>query len=560
MIMMVVTAQSASGRTLTLEECVQLVMERNSGLKSSHAASIATAEDETRAHAALLPTLKLKSNYSITDKSDRLIISQDAFAPGAPPKKAYLSLGEKDSYGIGLSLRQALFTGGNLTNAYQAAKHESDADTYSYARQRALLLFQVKKAYNEALIANSRTHASERAVKAAEERLKVAGARLEEGYADREEILRREADLAIAQARLITSRNRSFLVLGKLRQLTGSGTDVEIEVVGKPAKLTLTAKLEDLTKGVDERREDIRSAFEKSAAAESGIQVARSGFYPQIFLEGNYLRQKETSIARPELWSLTVQAEWTLFEWGRTTSLVRKAVARHSQLDHAREELSRSARMEIEETWRDVVVLQSQVIAHEKILIANEAAFSKIINRYLEGAARFDDVLSGESALWESYDIYCQNAALLNSAFAALEASTSAQLDQWTISEELYRPDFESYASRIKTHGSTRQNKHVENIPVDTLPVAALPQNTTEPSKYYLQLGAYISNVGAEDVITSILPRINGKQTWILTEGKYFKPVVGPFISRELARKAAEDLGLKEYLIRSGNGTRPVSP
>lgn len=482
LLLMTLANQPAFGRTLTLEECVQLVMERNSGLKSSHAASMSAAEEVTMAQAALLPTLKLKSVYTITDKSDRLIIDSNAFAPGLPPQETNLSLGEKDSYSVGLALRQPLFTGGNLTNAHQLAKHEAAASAYTYSRLRTLLLFQVKKTFNEALIAASRIHAAERAVKAAEERLKVVGDRLEEGYADREEVLRREADLAMAHTRLIKSRNRSFLVLGKLRQLTGSGPDEEIEIVGKPSKLTLTLTggLDDLTKGAHERREDIKSATEKSAAAESAVLMARSGFFPQIFLEGNYLRQKETRIARPELWSLTVQAEWSLFEWGQTSSSVRKAVARHSQLDLAREELSRNARLEIEEAWREVVELQSQVIAHEKILKASEAAFIKTINTYLEGAVRFDDVISAESALWETYDIYCQSAASLSSAFAALEASTSTHLDQWTVSEDLYRPDFESYADRIRSHSSTNLKKNTEKTPVATQPETGLPREHSD--------------------------------------------------------------------------------
>lgn len=456
LLFMILASQTVFGRTLSLEECVQLALDRNSGLKSFHAANTSSAEDVTMAQAALLPTVKLKSFYTFADKSERLIIDASAFANGLPPQNINLTLGDKDSYGVVLTLRQPLFTGGSLTNAHQLAKHESAAAIYTYSRMRTLLLHQVKETFNEALIAASRIHAAEIAVKAAEERLKVAGARMEEGYADHEELLRREADLALAQTRLIKSRNRSFLVLGKLRQLTGSDPDELIEVVGKPAKLTLTAGQDDLTKGIQENRDDIRSATEKSAAAESSVHMARSGYFPQIFFEGHYLRQKETRIALPELWSLTVQAEWSLFEWGRTASSVRKAKAQQSQLALAREELTRSARVEIEETWRAVIELQSQVIAHEKVMKAGEATFNKTIDKHLEGAVRFDDVISAESALWEAYDIYCQSAAALSSAFAALEASVSANLGQWTIKEELYRPDFETYTSRMKNTSSRR--------------------------------------------------------------------------------------------------------
>jgi outer membrane protein len=662
---MTLTSQSAFARTLTLEECVQLVMERNSGLKSSQAESSAASEDATIAQAALLPSLKLKSFYTLVDKSDRLLVDTDRLAPGVPPQKTSLSLGETSWYGMGIVLRQPLFTGGNLIGTRQQTRHEAAAAAFAHSRQGTLLRFQVKKAFNEALIAANRTQAAERDLQANEERLKVSVARQQEGYADREEVLRREANLAMSQARLVRARNRSFLGLSKLRQLAGYGPDEAIEVVGKPAKLKLTAGLAELTGGSAERREDIRSASEKNSAAQSGVQVARSAFFPQVYLEGAYLRQKETPIARPELWSLTVQAEWSLFEWGRTSATVRKALAQASQLDLAREELSRSARLEIEQSWRDVIELESQVVAQEKGIKADEAGFDKIIGRFQEGAARFDEAVSAEAALWEAYDSYCQSAASLSSAFATLEAASSESLDQWTVSEDLYRPDFESYASRIRnqrsqvpTDGKAAPSPatappvaappvaappvaappvaappvaappvvappvvappvvappvvappvvappvaappvvappvaappvaappvtappvtappampHAEGLPSVALTLAAEPaasaapntsvatalaQGRTKKPARYLQLGAYVSKKRAKDVIMSLTPRLTGVRPEILAEGKFYKPVIGPFASSETARDAAKSLGITEYLIRSVHGS-----
>jgi len=607
LLMITLTIQSAFARTLTLEECVQLVMERNSGLKASQAESRSASEEATIAQAALLPTLKLKSFYTLVDKSDRLLVDADRLAPGVPPQKTSLSLGETSWYGMGLALRQPLFTGGNLVGTRQVARHEAAAAAFAHSRQGTLLRFQVKKAFNEALIAASRTQAAERDVLANEERLKVSTARQQEGYADREEVLRREANLAMSQARLVRARNRSFLVISKLRQLAGYGPDEAIEVIGKPAKLKLTVGLTELTGGSAGRREDIQSASEKNAAAQSGVQVARSAFFPQVYLEGAYLRQKETPIARPEIWSLTVQAEWSLFEWGRTSAAVRKALAQASQLDLTQEELSRSARLEIEQSWRDVIELESQVIAQEKGIKADEAGFDKIIDRYNEGAARFDEAVSAEAALWEAYDSYCQSAASLSSAFAALEAASSESLDQWTVSEELYRPDFETYASRIRSQRTPHPGASAApspaappaaappaaTPPVAAPPVAApptappatphtevppsvaparavrlvavdsaattaavdrAPDSAKKPVRY-LQLGAYVSKQRAKDVIMILTPRLAGVRPEILAEGKFYKPVIGPFASSETARDAAKSLGITEYLIRSVHGS-----
>ena len=111
LLVMTLSSQSALGRTLSLEECVDIVLERNSGLKSSQAESRSAAEEATIAQAALLPSLKLKSFFTLVDKSDRLLVDSNSFAPGVPPQKTSLSLGETNWYGVGVALRQPLFTG-----------------------------------------------------------------------------------------------------------------------------------------------------------------------------------------------------------------------------------------------------------------------------------------------------------------------------------------------------------------------------------------------------------------------------------------------------------------
>ena len=606
-------ALPATGRAaLSVDECVQRATEQNSGIKSSDAATIAVGEEVNVTRSALFPTLKLKSYYTLADRSDRLIIDANAFAPGIPPQKSSISTGSKDSYGLGLSLRQPLFTGGRLINVYRRAEHESAAASHAHLRQRALLAFQVRKTFNEALIAASRIKSAEKGVQSATERLRVVQARREEGYADQEELLHREADLAVVQSRLIKARNRSDLLLSKLRYLIGAGPDEEMAVSGKPVKLTLAVDLNELTRNVINRREDIKSAVEKSAAADAGIRTARSGFSPQLFLEGNYLRQKETSIARPELWTVTMQAEWSLFEWGRTVADVRKAVAQRNQLDFAREELSRSARMEIEETWRDVIEIQSMVTAQEKVLKSNEASFVKSIDRYLEGAALYEDVISRESALWDAYDNYCQSAAALSSAFAALEASSSADLEQWTTVEELYLPDFETHSSRIRGRISTNLKQQVPELPLkpatspiissdkplpsqkeeEAQPVVAkqaqatplLDRSDAKPAAvvsvkpaikkkqaagvsskkviikspvYRIQLGAFQRRKQAQNMASLLASQFNGKKIDIRLEGKFFKPLAGPYSSIEEAEKTAKSLELKEYLVvRRDSGQR----
>lgn len=561
-----------------MDECIKLAIEKNSGLKSSEAAASAAGEEIGISRSALLPSLSLNSYYSLADRGDRQKIDANALAPGLPSQSLSLSTGEKDSYNMSLTLRQPIFAGGGLISAYQRAEHHAAAADFEHSRQRTLLVLQVRKAYNEALISADREKAAEKGVKAAEEQLRVVQARFAEGFSDREELLRREADLAVAGTRLIASTNRSRTVLGRLRQLTGSAPDEEITVVGRPVLHRLDVALDDLIGGVNDRRDDIKGAAVRVAAADAAIRTARSAYYPQLFVEGTYLRQNETSIARDEIWSVKLLARWSLFEWGRTGAEIRKAVAERNQRDFAKEELSRTARTEIEELWREVGELQSTAAAQEKVMKAEETAYVKIIDRYGEGAAHLYDVKSVEKSLWEAYDKHCQIAASLNSALAALETSASTPLGQWIADADLYRPDFEVYENRIKQRPGTASkpqtamtSPRAEKVvapekpaakPVDALPAPnsatkkiALPVpektgKTRTANVFCLQLGAYKNKSGANELAAAMAPQFSGKTIRVISQGALFKPLVSPYSSAADARKAAVTARLKDYMIR----------
>ena len=541
----------AHAMQLDLKECLKLAIETNRGLKSAEAEKRAAEESIKITRYAMFPSLMLKSYYTLNDKSERLFIDADALGTDLPPQAGYISTGDKDIYGISLTLRQPLFTGGALMGAYRAAGHESEAAGHIYSRQARMLIFQVKKSYNEALIAESRIHAAGKAVHAAEEQLRVADARMHEGYTDKAEVMRYDAEVAQAGTRLLRARNRSYIVMAGLKKLIGADPSEELTVAGKPSRQSFSASLEELVNSGLSEREDLHASSERGAAAEAAIVIARSALYPHLFLEGSYLRQKETGFAREELWTMTVQAQWSLFEWGRTEAKIRRAAALRSRDDFDHQELLRSIKVEIEESWREVKEFESAVVAGEKLLKAQEASFEKIIDRYLEGAARFDEVLSLESDLWKTHDSYCQTAAALSNALANLEAVSASDLSRWITSHELYQPDFEEYSARIQ--------KKAGDLPVHVIsethmnkPVFAASSKSAETTKANcrLQLGAYRSIRGAAELVAVMATRFNDKKLEIIEEGQWFKVLAGPYKSAAEGKKMATEMGLKDYLVR----------
>ncbi len=569
-LMLLVLAWPVEGRVVTVEECVRLAEEQSSSLKSFDALSTAAGEEVTISRTGFLPTFTLKGSYSLYDQADRLIINGNTFAPGIPSSDVTIATGDRYAYSLGLTLRQPLFTGGNLTHTYKRSKRQASAAEFDAARQRRLLTMQVRQTFNEVLITESQVRSAEKGIRAREERLRVVRERLVEGYADREEVLRQEAELAMAQARLVRAKSRGEIAMTRLRKLIQAVPGEEIALSGVPGKPVLTAGLNELIAAGLEQREDLKGSQARVMAADEGVGAARSGFLPQVYLEGGYYRQKETNIARPELWLATVQAEWPLFQWGRTSATVRKATAERQQQEYAKEELIRTLRLEVEESWREVTAQQSLVSALEKQVRAVEAALEKSIDRYGAGAARYDEALANETGLWDAFDSYYQGVVSLGNVLATLEAATAKDLEQLSSREPLYRPDFERYENLLRKafDGQRRQD-----LPVDDRP-AVTPQseNPAPPQKRaekpsppevatarkttgcQLQLGAFKSREHANTLSATVKTLLRGRVAEVVVEGGMYKVVVGPFVSPMEARSVAKELGVADFMVRSSHG------
>lgn len=569
-LLLLVLAWPVEGRVVTVEECVRLAEEQSSSLKSFDALSTAAGEEVTISRTGFLPTFTLKGSYSLYDQADRLIINGNTFAPGIPSSDVTISTGDRYAYSLGLTLRQPLFTGGNLTHTYNRSKRQASAAEFDAARQRRLLTMQVRQTFNEVLITENQIRTAEKGIRAREERLRVVRERLVEGYADREEVLRQEAELAMAQARLVRAKSRGEIAMTRLRKLIQAAPGEELALAGMPGKPVLTAGLNELIAAGLEQREDLKGSQARVLAADEGVGAARSGFLPQVYLEGGYYRQKETNIARPELWMATVQAEWPLFQWGRTSATVRKATAERQQQEYAKEELIRTLRLEVEEGWREVTAQQSLVTALEKQVRAVEAALEKSIDRYGAGAARYDEALANETGLWDAFDSYYQGVVSLGNAVATLEAATAKDLGQLSSLEPLYRPDFEQYVKLLqKASDAQRCPERPTTLPATVTPQCEIPvprqrgaetqfipevERGKRTAGFQLQLGAFKSRKHADTMSSAFKNRLHGKMPEVVVEGGMYKVVAGPFSTPIEARSVAKELGVADFMVRSSHG------
>ena len=568
-----VAAGQAAALEVTLEQCADLAVKNNSGLKAFAMDMVSAGEEVSIAKKGFLPSLKLNGNYFLVDKTPRLIIEQNVLSPGIPPRNTEIPTGDSSWYALNLSLEQPLFTGGKLTHSYLKSKALNEEALHRVERRRRELVLEVRQSFFAALNARLYTEIVEKALEAKKERLRVLQELLAEGYASREEILQQETDIQFTDLELYKGKNREALGLSRLKQLIQAPDDEELRLQGSPTNGILTASLDEVKGAATTNREDLKAARAQGQAADEDVAITKSGFYPHAALQGSFIQQKETNISRPQVWLLAAQLEWPLFEWGKTRAELRQKAAQKQKVSYESEELRKDVLLEVERIWRTVKEREKAVKAQEKRVKTSEYRLNLATEKYAEEKVKLSDVIAMEAEFIKDCNEYSMAINDANGEFARIEASTSSLLGPWIKGEEIYHPDFDAHSKKLQELLKKKRKTKVEggaddNVAVNSLPEttagsgaeAAAPQardagrraprpRAVSCSPVEVQVAAFKTRKQAELCRRALAKSSGEREVRIVSNGGFHKVRIKGFCANAEVEETMKSSGIKEYLI-----------
>jgi NodT family efflux transporter outer membrane factor (OMF) lipoprotein len=296
----------------------------------------------------------------------------------------------------------------NVTNA--AATAQASAADLAAARLAAEA--QLVTAYVNLRVADELRRLLDASTKAFAESLRISENQYKAGIVS-------AADVAQARTQVESTRARAIAVAIQRAQLENAIAGL----IGKPpSELSIAAVSGlpplpeipvELPSSLLQRRPDIAGAERRAAAANAGIGVAATAFYPDITLSADAgtdaAEIAKLVSASSLLWSFGSSLAQTVFDAG----------ARHAQVEQATAAFDRAVALyrqsvldglrEVEDQLAALRVLKDQTAALEAAVTAAREAERIISNQYLAGTVPYTSV------------VVAQTAALTN-AQAALEA------------------------------------------------------------------------------------------------------------------------------------------
>jgi outer membrane protein len=411
---------SAQKKPLSLEAAVAAGIEASPALHASRMKVESSAAKSREAAAGRLPALKLGGGYARLSEVPPFSVTLPFL-----PNPIVVSENYFDSLSLRLGIQQPLFTGFRLQAGEASARLLEQSAGQDLEKDRAEFVFGVKSAYWGLARARALETVIDENIRQVGEHLKDVRAFFDQGMATKNDILRAELELSNEKLVRIDARNAAEIALTTLNSLIGWPLDTDVELTTSPGDVPQGG---DASGGGERpQRADIKSADFRIRAYEMGVKAARSGYYPQVHLFGNYFYLRPNPRYMPALdkfrgtWDLGVSVSFDLWDWGKTKSQAEQARAQLDQARDARQLLEDQAVLEIAQSELSLNRAGEKIEVAALTVAQAEENLRVTRERFKQGVALSADVLDADVALLRAKVSRTQSEIDLELARARLE-------------------------------------------------------------------------------------------------------------------------------------------
>lgn len=372
-------------KTITLDEAYRLAITSHEAIKLADEGALQADSLVDKAVSQILPKLTAEGSY--TAYSEKKSTGGFVIQPD-------------DASRVDVRLTQPLYTGGREWSARRQARIISSKSMAGQEAARDEVIRLTARAYYGVLKAGHEIEIKAATLKRAEERRKIAAARLKVGEVTRAALLRSEALLAGAQAELISAEAalkdaQSFFV--RITGITGG-----FQLVEPPVRAMSIPGTDELLKTALEQRSDYRQKILDEKAADEGISYAKGSFMPSLRLEGLYSWREQspkTTFFQKEAVSGALVLSFPIFEGGLRYAELSEARSKHRESDLRRIALKRDIEVQVREAVDRLEAVSAVIETYKKQLSFAEEDARMVSEQFKYGLAAIVDVIDADGAL-----------------------------------------------------------------------------------------------------------------------------------------------------------------
>jgi outer membrane protein len=417
--------------SLTAEQAIASGMENSKSLHSSMMKVEYADARSSETRNMLFPTLKFSGSYTRLSEVPPFEIGP--FGP-IMPQKITISPAVLDNYSMRLTLQQPIFTGLRLLNSSKLASYSADAASDDYEKDKVDLIYNIQNSYWNVFKAIESKKVVDENVEQVKSHLKDVQNFFAQGIVTKNEVLKVEVQLSNIQVMQIDVLNNVRLSMIALNSLIGLPLETQIEIAS-PAEHQPNeyGDLNSLVQKAMENRSDLKAMDMRVKASETGVSIARAGWFPQIFLVGNYNYARPNQRIFPtqdkfkDTWDVSLSASLDIWNWGATIHQTDQAQAQLSQARDGYAQIKDGITLDVTQSYFNFNQSKERISVAQKGVSQAEENYRITNDKFKSGLALNSDLLDAEAAQMQSKWNYVQALVDFNLADARLQKAIGLQ-------------------------------------------------------------------------------------------------------------------------------------
>ena len=409
---MLVSILYPQSKILTLSESIELGLNNSKDLKISHSKLISSDAKISEIKSMFLPQIKFMANY--TRLSDN-VTPYEVTTPFSPTP-IIISEQVFDNYSLKLSLQQPLFTGFKLLSSKKVADYNYNATEHEYSKEKNEAAFNIHSAFWNYYKAKQLKELLVKSLIQIKNHLNDTKNFLENGLVTKNDYLKLQVQYSNTKLLLIEAENNLDVTRAVFNKSLGLPLESFTEISAEKIKAKLfTKNIDELLSEAKSNRNELKSLAYKFQAANENISVAKSDWYPSVYLTGNYYYSNPNLRFQPlapewnNTWDVGVTLSWDIWNWGLTSSKTTQA-----------EELALQTKTTLEKTTDliEVEVYQnylSVIKSIEKVEVS-KLSFEQATENYRITSEKYKEQLATSTDLIDAEVSELQSATYLKNA------------------------------------------------------------------------------------------------------------------------------------------------
>ena len=383
--------RKAAPREVTLAGAIEIALTGNPQL-AIDAEGIVAADARTRSDAALrLPLLAVKGNVLLWDRAIEADLGPDM----------KVTIRDRITGTVDLSVSQPVSGAFAIGTLVERDRALTEAGRAQRDGRRVEIAYRTAEAYLDALQSRTLGQVAAGTLQQLDADLQHAKLLVAAGTLQKVDVLRLEVERARVEQQGLQAETAGLGARRRLALLLGLPDGSELALVDiDTAPPALAWSEDDAVARARRDRAEARSAEATSRAAELGIAVARSGYYPAVSVVGVYSHAVNAGLlGNADSEYLGVSLDWNLWDWGKRSADVDASRAASRQARLAQVAQGEQIAVDTRARWQAARLARATLEVTDRGLAAAVEAQRLQSVRFAQGAATTVELLDTETAL-----------------------------------------------------------------------------------------------------------------------------------------------------------------